>query len=124
MEWKQNGRGKVFNHVCDKYGIQVDIKQLVEVYRKHEPSIHLYEDADLCLKRLTDKKIPIGIITDGNSTMQWNKLRALGLDKQIPSIIVTDDLGGSEFWKLPSSRFSENERLFKGGYERLCIYWG
>lgn len=123
MEWKQNGRGKVFNHVCDRYGIQVDVKQLVDVYRKHEPSIHLYEDAVLCLKRLTEKKIPIGIITDGNSTMQWNKLRALGLDKQIPSIIVTDDLGGSEFWKPHPLAFQRMSEFLKVDMED-CVYIG
>lgn len=121
--WEHYGRGKVFNHVCNKFGIQTDIKQLVDVYRNHEPSIHLYEDAVFCLKGLMEANIPIGIITDGNSSMQWNKLRALGLDKQISCIIVTDDLGGSEFWKPHPLAFQRMSDCLKVNMED-CVYIG
>jgi putative hydrolase of the HAD superfamily len=122
-EWKRNGRGRVFNNVCDKYGVKIDIKELVDVYRNHIPAIRLYEDAVLFLNKLTGNNIPIGIITDGNSTMQWNKLRALELEKRINCIIVTDDLGGSQFWKPHPLAFQKISECLNVG-TKDCVYIG
>ncbi len=75
-------------------------KQIVlNVYRQHKPDIHLYDGVKDMLKELHDKGICIGIITDGRPVGQHNKIEALGLDKVVDDIIVTDELGGVQFRK-------------------------
>lgn len=92
---EENGRGKVFDLVCEKFKIKEEIKTLVECYRNTRPKLELYEDAKRLLEELARgyPEIHTGIITDGNSIVQHNKLEALELEQKIEKIIVTDDLG-------------------------------
>ncbi len=69
-EWKENGRGKVFDVVCEQLRIQAHIPSLVRAYRYHQPSISLYGDARKLLDHLRGSNKKIGIITDGHSVMQ------------------------------------------------------
>ena len=71
----------------------------LEIYRSHMPDITLYSDAAALINELKMHGIPIGIITDGRPEGQRNKLKALGLDKLVDDIIITDELGGIQFRK-------------------------
>ena len=73
----------------------------LNIYRSHKPAIHLYDDARELIEELKAKGIKVGIITDGRSEGQRNKIEALGLDKLIgwENIIITDELGGIQFRK-------------------------
>ncbi|ADU95594.1 HAD family hydrolase [Geobacillus sp. Y412MC52] len=97
-EWQRNGRGRVFDDVCKHLGIDADIARLVHLYRSHRPDISLYDDAKEVLAHLRQTGKKIGIITDGDSTMQWAKIKALELEHSVDKIIVTGDLG-REHWK-------------------------
>lgn len=121
--WKIDGRGQVFNIVCEELGIQVNIRDLVQVYREHKPTLSLYDDAVEVLSYFYEKKIPIGLITDGKSEMQWNKIKALNIERFFQALIVTDDLGGSKCWKpsvLPFLRAAE----VLGLDVNQCVYVG
>ena len=48
---------------------------------------------------LKSKGIKVGIITDGRVSGQKRKIQALGLDRLIDDIIITDELGGMQFRK-------------------------
>ncbi|KIV52443.1 HAD family hydrolase [Aneurinibacillus migulanus] len=123
QEWRQNGRGKVFNAVCDRFDINIEIKELVQVYREHEPTdIFLYDDAVKLLRYLKQNNIPMGIITDGDRHVQWRKIRALKLDRQIPCIVVSDDLG-RECWK-PSEVPYQKVLDCLGLQPKECVYIG
>ena len=88
------------------------------VYRSHKPDIHLYDGVVECIKKLKDKNIKVGIITDGRPEGQRNKIESLGLASLVDDIIITDELGGVQFrkpcdiafrimqtrWKLPASQ--------------------
>lgn len=89
---KQEGRGKIFNKVCDLHGIQEDIGKLVSIYRETSPKIQLYKDAESFLQIIEDKRIKTGLVTDGDALVQWSKINALHLTKRLDSVIVTDDL--------------------------------
>lgn len=84
---EDHGRGKIFNIICEKYNIEEDIKELVKIYRQAKPKISLYEDAKYILTYLKannkteEKYYNIGIITDGKASVQWNKIKLLGLKK-------------------------------------------
>lgn len=98
--WREYGRGKVFDLVCSFFSIEnVAINQLVRLYREHVPTIQLYDDAIVFLKDQKEKGSQLGLITDGLSIMQWNKIKALKIEHYIDHIIVSDDLGGQDFWK-------------------------
>ncbi|MFV8826472.1 HAD family hydrolase [Alkalihalobacterium sp. APHAB7] len=122
VEWELNGRGKIFNVVCQKYGIDMSINELVHVYRGHKPKIKLYEDAGKVLPFLKERNIPIGIITDGDSIMQWRKIEALELNELIDVIIVSNDLG-SDCWKPSYIPYQEVSKRLEVSLND-CVYIG
>ena len=73
--------------------------ECIKIYRSHMPDIILPAEISELLKEIKAMGIKTGIITDGRPEGQWNKIFALGLDKIIDKIIVTDELGGEEFRK-------------------------
>lgn len=91
--FREKGRGKIFDILCREYGIDENINTLVDIYRSTEPVLKLYDDSIFLLKKAVKKRIKLGIITDGNSKVQWNKVKALNLEKYMDKIIVTDDYG-------------------------------
>ena len=74
-------------------------EQCLEVYRNQSPDIRLYDGVENLLRSLKDKNIRIGIITDGRIQGQKNKIEALGIEKLVDDIIITDELGGVQFRK-------------------------
>lgn len=122
-EWQRNGRGKIFDAVCNTFDIAIEIKDLIRVYREHEPSnIHLYKDAEKFLRYLEEQSIPRGIITDGDRYVQWRKIGSLGLDKRISCIVVSDELG-KDCWKpseVPYRKVMAHLRL----NAQECMYIG
>jgi len=93
---KDQGRGKIFNLALEKFALPAaEVQGMVTVYRSHIPEgIELYNDArDVLHKYKTDKKYKTGIITDGNSEVQWKKIKTLDLLKLIDEILVSDDYG-------------------------------
>src|SRR5690625_4114 len=91
--WREYGRGKVFDLVCSFFSIEnVAINQLVRLYREHVPTIQLYDDAIVFLNDQKEKGSQLGLITDGLSIMQWNKIKALKIEHYIGHIIVSNDL--------------------------------
>lgn len=133
----KQGRGKIFNYICEKYNIQEGINELIKIYREAKPKICLYEDAEYILKYLNrrleksdsqflEEKVDfiynIGIITDGKASVQWNKIKLLDLEKLVDKIIVTDDYG-LEFWKPNEFAYIEMLNYFKCKKEQ-CIYVG
>lgn len=92
---------KVFNRLLVELKMppsEDDIFHLVNVYRNHKPQLQFYEDVIPCIKQLKNKGVKIGIISDGYSSAQQNKIRALNADKYFDYIIITDELG-REYWK-------------------------
>ncbi|MBX3241209.1 MAG: HAD family hydrolase [Chitinophagaceae bacterium] len=68
-------------------------ESFLKQYREHFPDIHLNEDAAAFLKKIRDKKILAGLITDGRSVTQRNKLKALGIETFFKDIIISEEFG-------------------------------
>lgn len=116
------GRERIFNKVCEQYSMHEDIQKLVEIYRNAKPKLKLYEDAKLIIEWLNIKKYNTGIITDGISRVQWNKIRSLKIDKLMGKIVVSDDLG-EDSWKPSTKPYEQILNYFRcKGNE--CIYIG
>lgn len=68
----------------------------LNLYRYHFPSIHLTNDTEQLLKRLKALGYKLGIITDGRSITQRNKIKALGLEQYIDIMIISEETGYSK----------------------------
>lgn len=99
------------------------IKECIDIYRNHIPAITLYKGVNEAIIELKNKGIKVGIITDGRPNGQRNKIIALGLDKLIDDIIITDELGGEQFRKPCDIAFRIMQRRWKIPFENI-IYVG
>ena len=110
----EKGLPAIDEYLMEK-GLTFRKAEVLDVYREHDPVIALYEGVTETIAALKKKGIKTGIITDGRVSGQRKKIAALGLDKLIDDIIITDELGGKQFrkpndiafriiqcrWKLP-----------------------
>lgn len=96
---EKNGRGRIFNDICEEYGIDIPIPELVSVYRSTRPVLRLYPDAEQIFYYLQSKKIKTGLITDGCSQVQHAKIDAIAMLKSMEVVLATDDLGKDETGK-------------------------
>lgn len=98
--WNYFVDGKnAIDELLSEWGQQDQKEQCLHAYREHMPRIALYEGAEDMIRKLSAEGIYIGIITDGRVEGQKNKLAALGLDRLISDVIITDELGGVQFRK-------------------------
>lgn len=74
-------------------------KSCLTIYREHYPTISLYDGVKEMIISLKKQGKKVGIITDGRVSGQRKKISALGLDKIVDDIIITDELGGTPFRK-------------------------
>jgi len=56
-------------------------------------SIRLYDDVEICLKRLKDLAIKTAIITDGVPIKQYEKILRLKIENMFDLIIISDEIG-------------------------------
>lgn len=73
--------------------------ECLRVYRSHKPEISLRSGMKDLLDKLRAAGFLLGVITDGRPEGQRVKIDALGLEKLIDHIIITDELGGAQFRK-------------------------
>lgn len=116
--WNYFSSGKsAINELLNELQRTTEREKALAVYRNCKPAIHLYPSVVKILAELKNKNVKIGIITDGRPEGQRNKIQALGLDALIDDIIITDEMGGTQFrkpcdiafrilqnrWRLPAS---------------------
>ena len=91
---KQN----VFLCVNDKYELEIPLEIYLKTYREHFPTIFFSDNVESTLKRMYEANIILGIITDGRSVTQSNKIKALKLDKYISweNCIISENFGYSK----------------------------
>ena len=97
--FSEGKRGNIFNLALNHLEIPYDnnyIQKLLQVYRRHKPTIHLFEDAHWAINFFRHKEL--AIITDGYYESQLAKVSALNIKNKFSKIIFTDYFG-REFWK-------------------------
>lgn len=87
------------------------------------PEIELYDGVKNLILNQKKKGIKVGIITDGSPEGQLNKIIALGLDDLIDDIIITDELGGTQFRKPNDIAFRIMQNRWRSPFEQL-VYVG
>ena len=123
---ERDGRGKVFDKLCESFKLKEDIKTLVDKYRETEPELTLYSDAEEFLSLLKETGCKLGIITDGNARVQEAKVKGLNLDKWVDAVILTDrlkDKEGNSFSKPQTEVYEECLKLL-GSKASESVYIG
>jgi len=87
-----------FSVVKSTLNTDMPIETLLQWYRTHTPDITLPDDSKILLEYLHDKDIPIGILTDGRSVTQRNKIKALGLNRYVPeqNVLISEEFGSEK----------------------------
>jgi putative hydrolase of the HAD superfamily len=72
---------------------QVDKRQLISRYREHFPRLQLdlHTRAWLCQWHNSGRKL--GILTDGRSLTQRQKIAALGIDSLVDLVVISSEIG-------------------------------
>ena len=94
----ENGKPAI-DELLNELGCMGRKDECLEAYREQIPEITLYDGVADMILGLKSKGIKVGIITDGRVSGQKRKIQALGLDRLIDDIIITDELGGMQFRK-------------------------
>ena len=98
-----------FDALYDYIDHRVPVSEMVALYRAHIPFITLPPVTTRCLERLAADGYTLALITDGRHTGQWNKIRALALERYIDGrlISVSADVGADKNDRLPWERMAE-----------------
>lgn len=99
------------------------VKEAVHICRHHEPDYgyQLREGVKEMLDELKGKGISIGLITEGRSLTQRNKINSLGLSQWIPEnmIFISEEVGSAkdseEIFQQAASQLPEGTRLIYVG---------
>lgn len=103
---------KAYNRMLDAYreglnafeelnmflGLEQPISDYLYIYRNHKPKISLSEDVVQALDALKAKGVRVGLITDGRSIQQRNKIEALGLSQWIDEkdMVISEEFGSEK----------------------------
>lgn len=99
-------RRHIFDDVLRSRFATVDaalVRELVSVYRLHQPHIALFADSRRILDRVRRLGLPMALITDGHAISQRAKIEALGLDAWFSTVIVTAELGAGKSKPHPAA---------------------
>ena len=81
----------VFQILCEEY--QVDLPELLRLYRNHNPRIKPFDGILDVMLNIKEKKGKIAVLTDGSTSTQNKKIEALGLKNHIDKVVTSEDVG-------------------------------
>lgn len=93
------GEGKnVFESLNQFLGKNTPLLDYLTIYRNHLPSISLYDGVEETLGELKKRGVVLGLITDGRSISQRNKIETLGLARwfEDQNIIISEEFGSEK----------------------------
>lgn len=105
---KTLGNENLYEKMFDWYEKKIDVferleqlfnvskKELLEKYRHHHPSIVLNDGAEYLLKQLKEEGHYLGLISDGRSITQRNKLKALNIEHFFDKIVISEEFGSTK----------------------------
>ncbi|ANE03079.1 HAD-IA family hydrolase [Corynebacterium crudilactis] len=118
-------RTEYFQNLLPMLGLEVNqdsVSSLISFHREHTPELNWYPDVLEVVSCLKNEGAKLGIITDGYSVVQHQKLKAVQAEKFFDVVMVSDDLG-REFWK-PHPRVFNETALKLGILPHEMLYVG
>lgn len=87
-----------FGELNQFLGLTLPVSDYLYIYRNHKPRITLSEDVVRTLDALKEQGIRMGLITDGRSVQQRNKIEALGLYRWIDEkdMVISEEFGSEK----------------------------
>ncbi len=93
MSWYHESKD-VFELLEEKYShAKID---LLHIYRNHFPTIKIAEDVKYTLDYIQEKSYKMGLISDGRSITQRNKLKALDIEDIFEKVIISEEFGSTK----------------------------
>ncbi|MFH1227511.1 MAG: HAD family hydrolase, partial [Planctomycetota bacterium] len=86
------------------------MERLLHIYYNHKSAIKTYRGVPKLLASLK-KRYKLGLLTDGNSLMQYNKIRTLGIEDKFNAIICTAEHSEKYFKPNPYCYRMVTEKL-------------
>jgi putative hydrolase of the HAD superfamily len=99
MWLRYQAKENVFQWIIDQYGSsvpEINMNWLLKEYREHLPEIILRRGVSSVLHALAAHSIPAGLLTDGRSITQRNKLKALHIENHFSDIIISEEFGSEK----------------------------
>lgn len=95
--WYLNGENP-FACLNESYKLDNPISDYLNIYRFHQPSIQLSDGVEDTLNELKHRGVILGLITDGRTISQKNKIASLGLDRwfEKKNIIISEEFGSEK----------------------------
>jgi putative hydrolase of the HAD superfamily len=120
--FKQGNRASAFQTLCRTFGWPVEmIPDLVDIFRRHTPSLNLPRSSGRTLARLRDGW-SVGIVTNGCPDVQRRKVAALGLESLVDVIVYACEQGTGAGKPEAAPFLFAAERL--GVEPRRCVFVG
>ena len=93
-----SGGRNAFEELNNFLGISLPASDYLQIYRNHKPKVELSEDAVRTLDCLKEQGARMGVITDGRSVQQRNKVEALGLGRWMEQedIVISEEFGSEK----------------------------
>lgn len=91
-----HNRGDAFGEIIKKYQPNASKKELLDMYRNHFPDIRLDKSTEEFIRTLKKNGSKIGLITDGRSNTQRNKLKALGIEGIFEEVLISEEFGSEK----------------------------
>ena len=112
IEWYDD-RKNVFDMINLTYGLDISKQDLLKIYRNHKPNIQLSYGAEELFNVILRNGDKIGLITDGRTVTQRNKIDALSISDYIQSdnIIISEEFGSE---KPDLRNYQYFEELYSG----------
>lgn len=85
-----------FEKLIETYGLSITVSDCLKIYRNHFPEISLDTGVKEFLVELKDNGAKLGLISDGRSITQQNKIKALGLEGLFDIEIISEEFGSEK----------------------------
>ena len=95
LDWYYAGEN-AFQKLIDTYGASISIADCLKIYRNHYPDISLDAGVKEYLDELKKADAKLGIISDGRSLTQRNKIKALGLEDFFDIEVISEEFGSEK----------------------------
>ena len=95
LTWFYEGKN-VFAEFISTYNLDMKIEDAIMLYRNHVPKISLEPDTQEFLHDLKESSALVGLITDGRSITQRNKIKSLGLEGFFDIVIISEEFGSTK----------------------------